>query len=87
MLVIKCACAGEVGGWSESMCDSYVQLNTMIDFSVLSCSNYHVLVIKCACAGEVGRWSESMCDSYVQLYTMTDFSVLSCNNYHVSVSH
>ena len=43
-LVIKCIRAGEVGGWSESMCDSYVQLYTMIDFSVLSCNNYHVSV-------------------------------------------
>ena len=26
------------------MCDSYVQLYTMTDFTVLSCDNYHVSV-------------------------------------------
>ena len=44
-----CVCAGEVGEWSKSMCDSYVQLYTMTDFSVLSCNNYHVNVSHKVC--------------------------------------
>ena len=31
------------------MCDSYVQLYTMTDFSVLSCNNYHVNVSHKVC--------------------------------------